>query len=178
VPALARAPPAKTLQLSSRAKTPLPPLPQTHAGRAPAFPRAPEAALPAPAAMSDDAPAAASGLVVRAPGADAAAAVAAAPTTHHIATAHVHHHTIHSAVDKKTDAEAEAANSLADYIKSIVFGGLDGIVTTFAIVASVVGADFPIEIVILTGFAKLLGDGACGGSTRVCSTYARARGPP
>jgi hypothetical protein len=30
---------------------------------------------------------------------------------------------------------------LKDYIKSIVFGGLDGIVTTFAIIASVVGAD-------------------------------------
>lgn len=47
----------------------------------------------------------------------------------------------------------------SDYIKSVVFGGLDGIVTTFAIIASVVGADFPIQVVILTGFAKLLGDG-------------------
>jgi VIT1/CCC1 family predicted Fe2+/Mn2+ transporter len=31
-------------------------------------------------------------------------------------------------------------------------------VTTFAIVASVVGASFPIEVVLLTGFAKLIGD--------------------
>ena len=51
------------------------------------------------------------------------------------------------------------AGWLSDYIKSIVFGGLDGIVTTFAIVASVVGAKLPIEVVIITGFAKLLGDG-------------------
>lgn len=47
----------------------------------------------------------------------------------------------------------------SDYIKSIVFGGLDGIVTTFAIVASVVGASYPLEVVMITGFAKLLGDG-------------------
>lgn len=47
---------------------------------------------------------------------------------------------------------------LEDYVKSVVFGGLDGIVTTFAIIASVVGANLSNEVVILTGFAKLLGD--------------------
>ena len=56
-------------------------------------------------------------------------------------------------------AAAEESGWLADYIKSIVFGGLDGIVTTFAIIASVVGAKLPIEVIIITGFAKLLGDG-------------------
>ena len=44
-------------------------------------------------------------------------------------------------------------------VKSIVFGGLDGIITTFAIVASVAGTTLPVQVVILTGFAKLLGDG-------------------
>ena len=46
----------------------------------------------------------------------------------------------------------------SDYVKSIVFGGLDGIITSFAIVASVVGAELSIEVVIFTGFAKLFGD--------------------
>jgi VIT1/CCC1 family predicted Fe2+/Mn2+ transporter len=36
--------------------------------------------------------------------------------------------------------------------------GLDGIITTFAVVASVVGASMPIEVIVLTGFAKLIGD--------------------
>ena len=46
----------------------------------------------------------------------------------------------------------------SDYIKSIVFGGLDGIITTFAIVAAVAGASLPIEVVILMGFSNLIAD--------------------
>jgi vacuolar iron transporter family protein len=45
------------------------------------------------------------------------------------------------------------------YIKSIVYGGLDGIITTFAVVASVFGADLNIGLVIVMGFANLLADG-------------------
>ena len=43
-------------------------------------------------------------------------------------------------------------------IKSIVFGGLDGIVTTFAIIASVQCASQGLNVVLITGVAKLLGD--------------------
>lgn len=46
-----------------------------------------------------------------------------------------------------------------DYVKSIVFGGLDGIITTFSIVAAVAGASLTPEIVIMMGFANLLSDG-------------------
>lgn len=56
------------------------------------------------------------------------------------------------------DEEEGEGGWLGDYIKSIVFGGLDGIITSFAIVASVVGAELSIEVVIFTGFAKLFGD--------------------
>lgn len=45
------------------------------------------------------------------------------------------------------------------YIKSIVFGGLDGIITTFSIVAAVAGASMSPEVVIMMGFANLLSDG-------------------
>ena len=47
----------------------------------------------------------------------------------------------------------------SSYVKSIVFGGLDGIITTFSIVAAVAGASLSEEIVILMGFANLLSDG-------------------
>ena len=60
-------------------------------------------------------------------------------------------------------AAEDAASPWAEFIKSIVFGGLDGIVTTFAIIASVEGASFPTQVVLLTGFAKLLGDGLAMG---------------
>jgi DNA damage-binding protein 1 len=45
-----------------------------------------------------------------------------------------------------------------DVIKSIVFGGLDGIITTFAIVAAVAGASLDIKVIILLGFSNLLAD--------------------
>jgi hypothetical protein len=61
---------------------------------------------------------------------------------------------------------------LKNYIKSIVFGGLDGIVTTFAVIASVVGADLGIVAVIVTGFAKLLGDGLSMGLGDAISEHA------
>lgn len=45
-----------------------------------------------------------------------------------------------------------------EFIKNIIFGGLDGIITTFAIVAGVYGASYPSEVVLVLGFANLLAD--------------------
>ncbi|HEY9583222.1 MAG TPA: VIT1/CCC1 transporter family protein [Candidatus Paceibacterota bacterium] len=45
------------------------------------------------------------------------------------------------------------------YIKDIVYGANDGIVTTFAVVAGVVGASLSPTIILIVGFANLLADG-------------------
>ena len=45
------------------------------------------------------------------------------------------------------------------YIKDIVYGANDGLVTTFAVVAGVVGANLPTTIILIVGFANLLADG-------------------
>jgi len=45
------------------------------------------------------------------------------------------------------------------YLKSIVYGGLDGIITTFAVVAGVAGAALGSNIVLILGFANLIADG-------------------
>lgn len=45
------------------------------------------------------------------------------------------------------------------YIKSFVYGGLDGLITTFAIVMSSVSANLSFSIVIGLGVANLLADG-------------------
>jgi vacuolar iron transporter family protein len=45
------------------------------------------------------------------------------------------------------------------YIKNIVYGGIDGIVTTFAVVAGGSGASLPSGILLILGFANLIGDG-------------------
>lgn len=46
----------------------------------------------------------------------------------------------------------------SDYVKSIVFGGLDGIITTFAIVAASAGAGQDYKTVLIFGFANVLAD--------------------
>lgn len=45
------------------------------------------------------------------------------------------------------------------YLKSAVYGGLDGIITTFAVVAGVAGAQLSSGIVLILGFANLIADG-------------------
>lgn len=45
------------------------------------------------------------------------------------------------------------------YLGPFVYGGIDGCVTTFAVVAGAVGAGFQSNIIIILGFANLLADG-------------------
>ncbi len=61
-------------------------------------------------------------------------------------------------------SSAEIAARLADgpranYLRDWVYGGIDGAVTTFAIVAGVVGADLSARVVLILGAANLLADG-------------------
>lgn len=48
---------------------------------------------------------------------------------------------------------------LGPFIQDIVYGGNDGIVTTFAVVAGTVGAEMPHYVIIILGLANLLADG-------------------
>ena len=45
------------------------------------------------------------------------------------------------------------------YLRDLIFGAIDGTVTTFAVVSGVAGAGLPAEIVIVLGAANLVGDG-------------------
>lgn len=47
----------------------------------------------------------------------------------------------------------------SNYLRDWIYGGMDGAVTTFAIVAGVVGADLSAAVLLLLGFANLLADG-------------------
>ena len=46
-----------------------------------------------------------------------------------------------------------------NWLPDFVYGGIDGAVTTFAVVAGVVGAGLSTPIILILGFANLLGDG-------------------
>ena len=50
-------------------------------------------------------------------------------------------------------------STLGPFIQDVIYGGNDGIVTTFAVVAGTVGAGMPHYIVIILGIANLLADG-------------------
>jgi len=45
------------------------------------------------------------------------------------------------------------------YLKSAVFGASDGIITTFAVVAGVVGAGLSTKIILILGIANMVADG-------------------
>src|SRR5688500_14019483 len=45
------------------------------------------------------------------------------------------------------------------YISEFVYGGIDGTVTTFAVVAGAAGAKLDVSVVIILGMANLIADG-------------------
>lgn len=51
------------------------------------------------------------------------------------------------------------AASMEGYLGEFVYGGIDGCVTTFAVVAGAVGASLDSSVIIILGFANLLADG-------------------
>lgn len=59
----------------------------------------------------------------------------------------------------ETSAAEPHRQAQGRYIKSLVYGGLDGIVTTFAVVAGVAGASLSSGIVLILGFANVIADG-------------------
>lgn len=65
---------------------------------------------------------------------------------------------------KEHKLEERHGSKLGPFIQDIVYGGNDGIVTTFAVVAGTVGADLPHYVVIILGLANLVADGTSMGT--------------
>jgi vacuolar iron transporter family protein len=59
---------------------------------------------------------------------------------------------------------------LEDYLKEFVYGGIDGAVTTFAVVAGATGARFDTKVILVLGFANLIADGFSMGVGSYLST--------
>ena len=54
---------------------------------------------------------------------------------------------------------------ISSYIKDLVYGANDGIITTFAVVTGATGAGFDPKVVIILGVANLLADGFSMGAS-------------
>lgn len=63
-----------------------------------------------------------------------------------------HEHTTEAIADR-------IASSNHNYIRDFIYGGIDGAVTTFAVVSGVSGAELSPTIVLILGFANLAADG-------------------
>ncbi|MFK7953392.1 MAG: VIT1/CCC1 transporter family protein [Ekhidna sp.] len=61
--------------------------------------------------------------------------------------------------ETKIHGETNLLNRFQDYLGEFVYGGIDGSVTTFAVVAGASGANLESSIVIILGFANLIADG-------------------
>jgi vacuolar iron transporter family protein len=62
------------------------------------------------------------------------------------------------------------ANALIrHYFPDLVYGANDGIITTFAVVSGVVGANLSERIILILGFANLLADGISMGASNFLS---------
>lgn len=44
------------------------------------------------------------------------------------------------------------------FLKPLIFGGLDGILTSFAIVAGAAGGSMPVPVVLVLGFSNIFAD--------------------
>jgi len=60
--------------------------------------------------------------------------------------------------DIKQVSKEQHKGEAGEYVQSIVFGGLDGIITTFAVVAAAAATGLTYGMILIIGFANLVGD--------------------
>ena len=65
-----------------------------------------------------------------------------------------------------------ARDTVGNYLRDWIYGGIDGTITTFAIVAGVVGAQLPSTVVLVVGLANLIADGFAMGAGNYSATKA------
>lgn len=74
-------------------------------------------------------------------------------------------------MDINQHLESHHAKESAKYIKNIIYGGIDGIITTFSIIAACFGANLQIKYIISMGVANLMADGFSMGLGDYISSY-------
>lgn len=66
---------------------------------------------------------------------------------------------MHEHINTRINQDASSKKDLQNYLGEFVYGGIDGAVTTFAVVAGALGAGLDASIILILGFANLLADG-------------------
>jgi len=81
-------------------------------------------------------------------------------------------HALEHSHTEKAIRDRLAQGPRANYLRDWIYGGIDGAVTTFAIVAGVVGADLSARVVLILGFANLVADGFAMAASNYSGTKA------
>lgn len=71
-----------------------------------------------------------------------------------------------------------AASVIRRYLPELIYGANDGIVTTFAIVAGIVGASLSTQAILILGFASLFADGLSMAASNVSSERSKSEDRP
>lgn len=74
--------------------------------------------------------------------------------------------------DMEEDLSSPASGYRDAYLKSIIYGGIDGLITTFTTITSAAGADVSFTVVLILGIAHLFADGLSMGMGDILSTQA------
>ncbi|HCF59901.1 MAG TPA: hypothetical protein DFS52_18150, partial [Myxococcales bacterium] len=67
--------------------------------------------------------------------------------------------------DRSPDKEGRPPTGLGHYLRDIVYGANDGVITTLAVIAGASGASFSREVGIILGLANLIADGISMGTS-------------
>jgi len=70
--------------------------------------------------------------------------------------------------------EKEEHDSSGEFVKAAVFGGLDGILTSFGVVAGAVGGGLPSNVILIVGFSNLIAGAISMGCGEYLSNKAEA----
>ena len=79
-------------------------------------------------------------------------------------------YTLEHAHTRQAIRDRLARGPSTNYLRDWIYGGVDGAITTFAIVAGVAGADLSVTILLILGFANLLADGFAMGASNFIAT--------
>lgn len=80
------------------------------------------------------------------------------------------HDTRHNKIASKSGAEMHQTEG--GFLKPLIFGGLDGILTSFAIVAGAAGGSMPISVILVLGFSNIFADALAMGVGEFLSSKA------
>lgn len=74
-------------------------------------------------------------------------------------------------IDIESHMETQHGGACAGFLRNIIYGGVDGAITTFAIVTAGYAADLSVKTILVLGFSNLLADGFSMGFGDYASSY-------